>query len=123
MLIEGFPTQTVVAVAGYIANHFECNFHNPFEFVPERWLEGKDRPAEYANDKLVTAQAFSYGPRSCLGKSLAYVEMRSILARFVWHFDCEMLPETDGWKERQKTFIIWNKLPLMMRLSKRKGLA
>jgi cytochrome P450 len=35
------------------------------------------------------SQPFSYGPRNCIGRNLAYVEMKLIIARLVWTFDLE----------------------------------
>jgi cytochrome P450 len=45
-------------------NHSARNYKDPDKFVPERWLGD----AEYANDKRETWNAFSFGPRNCLGK-------------------------------------------------------
>lgn len=54
--------------------------------------------------------------------SLAYAEMRLILARLLWNFDLELaVPEdpkakNDNWIEKQEVYIIWNKVPLMVNL-------
>ena len=55
------------------------------------------------------------GPRNCLGKSLAYNEMRVILARILWNFDLELCSDSEHW-DRQITYTLWEKLPLMCRL-------
>jgi hypothetical protein len=47
--------------------------------------------------------------------SLAYVEMRLILARMLWNFDLEMMPESEQWNE-QKIFSFWDKGPLDVKL-------
>jgi aspirochlorine biosynthesis cytochrome P450 monooxygenase len=74
---------------------------------------------EYAADKLSAVQAFSFGPRNCLGKNLAYSEMRLIAARFLWEFDVELLPESRDWIARQKVFNLWDKIPLMVKVHPR----
>ena len=51
--------------------------------------------------------------------SLAYFEMRSILARVLWNFDMEIEEESQGWTE-QKEYTLWDKPPLWVRL-KHKG--
>lgn len=33
--------------------------------------------------------AFSIGPRNCIGRPLAYLEMSIVLAKTLWHFDFE----------------------------------
>uniref|UniRef100_A0A7S4R836 Cytochrome P450 n=1 Tax=Alexandrium monilatum TaxID=311494 RepID=A0A7S4R836_9DINO len=53
-------------------------------FRPERWLEMKSRPSDFAYS------AFNAGPRICLGKSLAYLEMTAFLARLLDSFDLEL---------------------------------
>jgi cytochrome P450 len=42
------------------------------------------------------------------GTSLAYVEMRLILARLLWNFDLELMPESKNWSA-QKIFTLWEK--------------
>ena len=51
-------------------------------------------------------------------KSLAYVEMKLILARIVYNFDLELVDEKDDWFD-QKTFILWDKKPLMVRVKEK----
>jgi cytochrome P450 len=50
---------------------------------------------------------------------LAMAEMRAILARVLWHFDINLCEESAGWNE-QKSFILWDKPDLMVRLQARK---
>lgn len=60
-------------------------------------------------------QPFSYGPRDCLGKSLAWAEMRLTLAKLVWHFDWENESPANRW-EKQDMFIMWEMEPTMVRM-------
>jgi len=53
-------------------------------FLPERWLERSSPPSSY---EFV---AFHAGPRECLGRRLAGVEMTLFLASFVRAFDFKL---------------------------------
>lgn len=44
--------------------------------------------------------------------SLAYAEMRLILARLVFNFDINLAPESRSWTTGQKVFFFWDKPPL-----------
>lgn len=110
--------QTCLGVHQWSANHSASNFADPDDFVPERWLLNK--PAKYNNDKIAAMQAFSYGPRNCVGRSLAYYEVRSVLCRMLFNFDMELQPESEEWTTKQKFHILWEKPPLMVKLTERK---
>lgn len=46
--------------------------------------------------------------------SLAYAEMRMILAKLILNFDMELAYPNEPWWEKQGTYIVWEKLPLMV---------
>lgn len=52
-----------------------------------------------------------------LPASLAYVEMRVILARIVWNFDMKLADGEGDWISGQKNFLLWNKPPLKVVLT------
>ncbi|GKU05128.1 unnamed protein product [Fusarium langsethiae] len=112
--VEGYwmPENTVVSVPQLPAYNSSHNFKNPQEFVPERWL---DDPL-YANDCRAVLQPFSMGPRDCIGKNLAYVEMRLLLTRLLWKFDVEIMPESREWRE-QNIYLLWEKGSLQVKLT------
>ncbi|KAF9694889.1 hypothetical protein EKO04_006712 [Ascochyta lentis] len=110
------PGGTSVYVSQHAANHSARNFADADAFVPERWVEG-ERGGKYEADRREVVQPFSFGPRSCLGKNLAYAEMRLILAKLLWTFDVELVrPEMD-WMEEQRVFALWEKPPLEVKLT------
>ncbi|ROT36171.1 isotrichodermin C-15 hydroxylase, partial [Sodiomyces alkalinus F11] len=111
------PPNTSVGINLLAAHRHPLNFHRPDEMVPERWL--KPCPPEFEKDDRNVVKPFSVGPRDCLGKNLAWAEMRMILAYLVWHFDFEMVPETEGWIERQTVFMLWKKSDLLVKVSLR----
>jgi cytochrome P450 len=47
---------------------------------------------------------------------MAMHEMRLILAKILWNFDFELLPESKGWAESQRVFTLWEKKPLMVKI-------
>ncbi|KAL6169386.1 hypothetical protein ACJQWK_04413 [Exserohilum turcicum] len=102
---------TRVAIAQKAAYSSPLNFKDPDKFVPERWLPGTG----YETDRREVFQPFSFGPRNCIGKNLAYHEMRIIAAMLLWHYDLELCPESKNWIY-QKSYVIWEKPSLMLKL-------
>ena len=47
--------------------------------------------------------------------SLAYAEMRIVLAKLLWHFDVTLQPTLLPWDE-VRSYIVWEKAPLWARL-------
>lgn len=47
---------------------------------------------------------------------MALHEMRLVLAKLLWHFDFELLPESNGWIESQRVFALWEKKPLNVKI-------
>lgn len=120
--ISGYtvPANTEVGVHQMAANTSPANFNQPNTFIPERWLPEtiSDPDCPFYNDNREARQPFSVGPRNCIGKNLAFSEMRQILARVLWNFDLELAEPMKRW-EKQKTFAIWDKGPLSLRIKLR----
>jgi len=108
---EWIPANISVYVSPYSAYHSPTNFRNPDEFIPERWIS-----PEYDSDNKGAFQPFSVGPRNCLGKNLAYHEMRLILATVLYRFDMSLCAESKAWNN-QKVYAFWERHPLMVTLS------
>ncbi|KAI0379847.1 cytochrome P450 [Hypomontagnella monticulosa] len=108
---EYLPERVAVAIPIYAACRSQRNFSQPDKFIPERWM-GED--PQFENDRRDASQPFHFGPRNCIGRNLAYVEMKIIIARLVWHFDIENATEGD-WLD-QKVYIVWEKSPLWVKL-------
>nr|A0A3Q9FEJ4.1 RecName: Full=Cytochrome P450 monooxygenase astA; AltName: Full=Asperterpenoid biosynthesis cluster protein A [Talaromyces wortmannii]AZQ56742.1 cytochrome P450 [Talaromyces wortmannii] len=111
------PGETQVSVCHYAAYHSPCNFHQPDEFIPERFLG----ESKFENDRRDVLQPFGTGSRACLGRNLAYFEMRLILTHVLWNFDLELMPQSKYWAN-QKVFAIWDKPELYVKLKPRAGL-
>ncbi|KAF8892398.1 cytochrome P450 monooxygenase pc-bph [Mucidula mucida] len=85
-----FPAGTVVSVPSYTIHRDEEIWGADVEaFRPERWFdeERKDRMAR-------TFNPFSVGPRACVGRNLAMMELQMIVATLVKRFD--FIPEVPG---------------------------
>lgn len=107
------PSGTRASVHPYASSHLSANFKDPELFVPERWLGAE----AYREDKRDVSQAFSFGPRNCLGQNMAWHEMRMILGTLIARFDVELCAESRGWGNNRKAYTIWKKIPLMVRLT------
>ncbi|GAB7354527.1 hypothetical protein MBLNU459_g4991t2 [Dothideomycetes sp. NU459] len=112
------PSNTTVKVTQWATFRSESNFTKPNEFIPERWLENTDEKATFQDDKKYALQPFSVGPRNCLGRNLAYVEMRLLMAMLLWNFDLEVMEESKNWSD-QKVYVLWEKPSLTVKLTPR----
>ncbi|KAH9871610.1 hypothetical protein J1614_005865 [Plenodomus biglobosus] len=106
------PPGTAVGIPQHAMNTQPRNFKLPMEYIPERWL-GDER---FEADQRHAVQPFSVGTRDCLGKNMAWHEMRLLVAKVLYNFDLELCPESRDWND-QRTFILWQKKPLMCRLT------
>jgi cytochrome P450 len=91
---EAVPAGTVVGTPHYAIHHNAEYYPDPFSFIPERWVAGSSfgkGGRAVGEDDVARAQSafcpFSIGPRGCIGKGLAYVEMMTTLARVVFMYD------------------------------------
>ncbi|KAL2815736.1 cytochrome P450 [Aspergillus granulosus] len=112
---EHIPCKTALSINHWATYHDPENFKRPNEYIPERWLSD-----EFVSDNKAALQPFSFGPRNCLGKNLAYSELRMILAKVLFYFDLSLAPVSVGW-DKQRTFFLWEKNPLMVHLKPRAG--
>jgi len=116
------PPGTPVGVHQLAANYSSANFKDPRVFAPERWLPSatSDTTSRYYDDARDARQPFSLGPRNCIGKNLAFSEMRQILARVLWRFDLELADPSLQW-QKQKSYTLWAKGPMMCKISERQA--
>lgn len=94
---EFVPEDTSMSVHQFSTYRSEDNFKNAYEFRPERWLGDP----EYKDDHLDALEPFSVGPRNCIGKNLAWHELRLLLCTTLLHFDLELCEESMDWKDQK----------------------
>lgn len=106
-MVDGhvIPPGTQVGVHLYSLFHNEDYFSDSYTWKPERWLEPpageptSEAHASEAGNREAMQKAihpFLAGERSCLGKSMAYLEASLTLARTIWYFDFEIAPGVSG---------------------------
>jgi cytochrome P450 len=76
-----------VGVGIYAIHHNPGYYPQPFKYLPERWIAGGD----YSDGDVALAHSafnpFSIGPRACIAKGFAYLEITLALARIIWQAD------------------------------------
>ena len=95
------PAGTTVHAQPWVLAHDARRWRNPYDWAPERWL-----PDGGYDDDREGFRPFSDGLRGCLGKNLAMLEMRVVLAKVVWHFDMEMERGREGWVEGCRLYTV-----------------
>ncbi|CCX31761.1 cytochrome P450 [Pyronema domesticum] len=78
------PEGTVVGVPIYTIHHNPDYYPEPYQYRPERWLDDDQEQIEKAQSAF---NPFSIGARGCIGKSVAYMELRLSIAKLVWEFE------------------------------------
>ncbi|ORY67124.1 isotrichodermin C-15 hydroxylase [Pseudomassariella vexata] len=94
---EFIPEGIVVGTPHYTIHHNAAYYPDPFAYSPERWVAGSQKSFGGYGETVVReadvalAQSafcpFSVGPRGCIGKGLAYVELMTTLARVLYTYD------------------------------------
>lgn len=129
-----FQTHVLISTAAMSLS--DTKFWRAVEFLPERFLPDKTRPAEFDRDRRNNQKPFGLGPRSCIGqspannprschseccksyrltpamlsgKSFALAEMRLVLARLVWKFDLGKAPGKQVNWNQLKTYVVVEK--------------
>ena len=97
-----FPAGVIIGVPTYSLHHNDAYFSHPFSYDPNRWLDGNsggrvDGSFDGSDNTLRTPitqnrqrQAFapfSVGPRGCIGRNVALMELYLAIAHVVWLYD------------------------------------
>ncbi|CAJ0553060.1 Ff.00g115720.m01.CDS01 [Fusarium sp. VM40] len=109
------PKGTEVYTSVWTVTHDENNFHLPYEFKPERWLD------KSCNDNLEASQPFSLGPRGCVGKNFAIMEIGLILSKLHYDYDLELVDDQLDWLGQSRMHVMWWKPSLNVRFRKVNG--
>ncbi|KAH8824010.1 cytochrome P450 [Flagelloscypha sp. PMI_526] len=98
---QHFVEGTVLSVPSRMLNHDATIWGGEVEmFRPERWLEAESREK---TERERAFQPFSLGPRACIGRNLAMLEMGIIMGNLLHRYDFVLDEEKmkDGWGGRE----------------------
>lgn len=112
-------SQTRLAVRTFAVNRSARYFTDPDQFVPKRWLPKGERPVRYNNDRHTASQPFSVGYHRCLGRPLAWAELRLVVTRLLWAFDFAEEPTRRVSFDDFPTIMLIQKEPMMLRVKLR----
>ena len=87
--VSSFRRRTTVAPLFRPAAIDRANFLDPLAFRPERWLEDSLRP-----HNVSAYMPFGSGPRMCPGRSLALLEMKTLLSLLYKNFDVDRVGDS-----------------------------
>jgi benzoate 4-monooxygenase len=73
-----FKEGTVLSVPSYTIHHDPATYPNPFTFKPSRFEARPPVDKEFI--------PFSFGPRGCIGRNVAMMELQTILANLLYRF-------------------------------------
>lgn len=114
------PPATILSVPTTALHHDPRNFSpRPDAFRPERFVD----PSKEERFEAAAFMPFGYGPTGCVGKKLAWMEMRLMLANFIGRFDANFAPGFDPEKYVREcikdTFTMTRTAPIRVVLSRR----
>ncbi|KAK7061076.1 hypothetical protein VNI00_000811 [Paramarasmius palmivorus] len=111
------PEDTGVYIPPYVIHRDERYFSpDPERFWPKRWLSTEKGTAL----EQAAFIPFSTGPMNCVGKSLALMELRVVVATLVQQFDMRFEDGWDQskWEEKLEDYFVFAKgqLPVVLKL-------
>lgn len=92
LVLDGYqiPKGTLVVMNSCELLKDEHYFSDPTKFVPERWLKGEEMgagcPASQRTIHPFLLLPFGFGPRACIGKRFADMEIEILIAKLVRNF-------------------------------------
>lgn len=99
-IVDGhhFPAGADVGTSIYAIHQNPEYFPRPHRFDPERWLvkDGDVASRERLQRMYSVFNPFSIGPRSCVGKGMAMIEMMLTMGTVLWEFDSKMVDGPDA---------------------------
>nr|QNS29945.1 cytochrome P450 [Nothapodytes nimmoniana] len=86
------PRGSIVTYSIYSVGRMKTIWgEDSMEFKPERWLSSSEDRFEPPKD-VYKFVAFNGGPRTCLGKDLAYLQMKSVASAVLLRFRLSLVP-------------------------------
>ncbi|KAL2010319.1 hypothetical protein VTN00DRAFT_6126 [Thermoascus crustaceus] len=112
--VDGYwvPQGTELYTSAWTITHDPRNFHDPYRFKPERWLDPQ------CTDNREASQPFLLGPRACLGRNVANMQINLILTKMLWKYDMELVNNHLDWQGESRLHVLWSKPELRVRFSR-----
>lgn len=86
--------QVDIAMVTNFLQRSEEHFPQPNEFIPERWLKVADATVQCPSARTAHPyinSTFGFGPRSCIGRRFAEMEIEVLLARILRKYTLEWM--------------------------------
>ncbi|KAL3192804.1 hypothetical protein MRX96_058666 [Rhipicephalus microplus] len=80
------PAGVPILVDGFVAGRAEENFSRPEQYIPERWLKTEQ---EILPHDGYASLPFSFGPRMCLGRRIAELQICTLVAKILLKYNIE----------------------------------
>ncbi|KAI1305539.1 cytochrome P450 [Xylaria venustula] len=103
------PRGTEINVSPWTITHDEKYFSDPWNFKPERWLDPTSPDIKEAS------KPFLLGPRDCLGRNFAWMELSLVLAKILWLYDLELVTREIDWIRESQVHVLWWKPKMFIR--------
>jgi cytochrome P450 len=86
---EHIPSGVNVGASLYTLHHTEVVFPEPYKYNIERWIPRNDAREEIQRIKMMNRYfaPFLTGPRQCIAKNFAQMELLLTIANIFWRFD------------------------------------
>jgi cytochrome P450 len=91
-----FAAGIEIGVPIYALHHSERYFTNAEDYKPERWMAGEGTSEEEQALQKGAFSPFSFGPRGCAGKNMAYLELTTVIAKLIWRYDIRFSDRMDA---------------------------
>ncbi|KAH9990628.1 high nitrogen upregulated cytochrome P450 monooxygenase 2 [Russula compacta] len=113
------PEQTQLFLHTHSIHRDARNFSMPHRFLPERWIASEAKKASslgITTHNPATFIPFSYGPRACVGKNLALMEMRFVVSHLVQRYEFRAASgyNIKEWEDTLQDCFVLQKGPLMV---------
>ncbi|GAA6013846.1 hypothetical protein JCM10207_008211 [Rhodosporidiobolus poonsookiae] len=85
---EVFPAGTILSVPSYSIHRLKEYWGaDADEYNPDRWMESEERSRELEK----ALNIFSYGPRSCVGRNVATMELFCFISSLILRYDFKLV--------------------------------
>lgn len=90
-----FAEGTIVGMNAWVLHYDEKVFPDPYQFLPERWIESLPEHLKKMNK---SSFAFGAGSRTCLGKSIGIMEIKKLIPQLYRNFNLSFTEPGKDWK-------------------------